>query len=171
MQAPTPVAANDLFYFSGGYPGGRPIKAIRAGASGDVSLKEKQTSSQQVAWQSERGSAYIPTPIVYGDYLYVCSDRGVLTCYSAKSGEQIYQVRLNQQGAGFSASPVASDGKLFLANEDGELFVVKAGPKYELFAANPMGEALMATPAISNGLIIVRGRHNIFAIGNRNTRE
>ena len=107
----------------------------------------------------------MPTPVVYGDLLYTCSNQGVLTAYNAKTGERIYQERLGGKGGAFTASPVASDGKIYLSSEDGDVFVVKAGPKYELLATNPVGEVMMARPAISDGLVIVRGLKHVFAFG------
>ena len=87
-----------------------------------------------------------------GDYLYSCNDRGLLICYNARTGEQVYQTRVGTKGATFSASPVAADGKLFLASEDGDVYVVKLGTQYELLAVNPMAEICMATPAIADNL-------------------
>ena len=106
----------------------------------------------------------MPTPLVYGDYLYVCANHGVLTVYEAKTGVRVYQQRIGDKGGSYSASPVAGDGKIYLSSEDGEVFVVKAGPKYELISDNKVGEVLMATPAISDGIIIIRGQHNVFAV-------
>jgi outer membrane protein assembly factor BamB len=106
----------------------------------------------------------MPTPIVYGDYLYTCGNNGVLTCYDAKTGERLYQQRIASQSNAFTASPIAADGRLYFAGEDGDVFVVKAGPKYELLAANPMGEVLMATPAISEGMIFVRSISCLYGI-------
>ena len=90
-----------------------------------------------------------------------------MTCLNAKTGEQLYQRRINEQSIGFSASPVAGDGKLFMASEDGDVYVIKAGPVYELMSVNQMGEPIIATPAIAGGMIIVRGQHHVFAIGGR----
>jgi outer membrane protein assembly factor BamB len=149
---------------TGGWPGGRPVKAFRPGANGNISLAAGQNRSAQVAWRLERGGPYVPTPIVYGDYLYVCNDRAVLTCYDVKTGEQIYQQRIEDKSIGFSASPVAADGKLYFPSEDGDVYVLRAGPKYELLAVNAMGESMMATPAISAGVIFVRGQNHLFAI-------
>jgi outer membrane protein assembly factor BamB len=161
---PTPFVAHDQVFVTGGWPGGRAIKVFRTGGSGDLSLPAGQNSSAQVAWRSERGGPYVPTPIVYGDYLYVYNDKGALSCHNVRTGELIFQHRINEQGAGFSASPVAADGKLYFPSEDGEIYVLKAGPKYELLSVNPMGEALMATPAISDGVMFVRGRNHLFAV-------
>ena len=107
----------------------------------------------------------MPTPIVYGELLYTCSNQGVLTAYNAKTGERVYQERVGGTGGAFTASPVASEGKIYLSSEDGDVFVVKAGPKYELLAKNPVGEVMMATPAISDGLVIVRTVSHLFAFG------
>jgi outer membrane protein assembly factor BamB len=154
-----------LIFICNSYRPNQPIYAIRAGASGDISLKDGVTSNEYVAWSMQRGGTYMPTPIIYGDYLYTCANHGVMTCYNARSGERVYQQRIGDKGGSYSASPVAADGKVYLSSEDGEVFVVKAGPKYELLATNTMGEVLMATPAISDGMIFVRGQHNLFAIG------
>ncbi|HKX29966.1 MAG TPA: PQQ-binding-like beta-propeller repeat protein, partial [Blastocatellia bacterium] len=81
-----------------------------------------------------------------------------------KTGARTYMQRLAEKGGSFSASPIAADGKLYFASEDGEIVVVKAGPKYELLSVNPMGEVLMATPAISDGMMIVRGQKHVFGV-------
>ena len=101
---------------------------------------------------------------MYGDYLYVCSDNGVLTQYLARTGEPGYRARLGNGGA-FSASPVAANGNLYFASEDGEVFVVKGGATYEMISRNQIGEVLMATPAIAGQLIIIRGQDHVFGIG------
>jgi outer membrane protein assembly factor BamB len=165
ITTPTPVVAHDLIYVTSGYRPVQPIYAIRLGASGDITLKDGKDSSEAIAWSKPRGGPYMPTPIVYGDVFYVCSNQGVLTAYNAKTGERLYQERLGGKGGAFTASPVASDGKIYLSSEDGDVFVVKAGPKYELLATNPVGEVMMATPAISDGLVIVRGVSHLFAFG------
>jgi outer membrane protein assembly factor BamB len=162
---PTPIISDDLVIITGGYPtGSRPIYAIRPGGEGDISPAEGETSNEYLAWKTRRGSPYTPTPLAYNGILYACVDNGILSAYDLKTGERLYQKRL-AVGAGFSASPVASDGKLYFLSEDGDVFVVKAGPEYELISMNEMGETLMASPAISDGVLIVRGRDHLFAIG------
>ena len=160
MQAP--LIAHELIYITGGYPPGRAMYAFRPGAAGDISLKPGEEKNAFLAWTSSKGSPYTPTPIIYGDQLYVLSDNGVLSSYDAKTGALIYQQRLSSS---FSASPVAADGKLYLASEDGDVFVVKAGKQYELLSRNTMGQPLMATPALSQGMLIVRGENAIYALG------
>src|ERR1044071_6173983 len=160
MQAP--LIAHDLIYITGGYPPGRAMYAFRPGAAGDISLKSGEEKNAFLAWTSSKGSPYTPTPIIYGDQFYVVADNGVLSSYDAKTGALIYQQRLPSS---FSASPVAADGKLYLASEDGDMFVVKAGRQYELLQKNVMGQPLMATPAITQGMIIVRADNAIYALG------
>ena len=164
VKVPSPVVANDLFYLSGGNPRGREFYVVRPNATGDISLPKGQESSQSIAWRKSNGSPYTPTPIVYGDYLYICNDNGVLTVYDAKNGRQAYVHRIGTKGSTFSASPIAARGNLYFASEDGEVFVIKAGPVYELLATNQMGEPLMATPAISDGILLIRGQQNVFAV-------
>ncbi len=166
MQAP--LVGHDLIYITGGYPAGRAMYAFHPGAVGDISLKAGEETNQFLAWHSSKGSPYTPTPIIYGDLFYTCADNGVLSAYDAKTGALVYQQRLPSS---FSASPVAANGKLYLASQDGEVFVVKAGNNYELLATNPMGQALMATPAISDGLLIIRSENYVYAIGEKPGRS
>ena len=166
ITIPTPIIGPGMVIVTNGYAGVQPIYAIKPGASGDITLKGDRTSSESIAWSTNRGGPYIPTPIIYGGQLYVLGINGVLAAYNVATGERIYQERV-EGGTSFSASPVAADGKLYFASEDGDVFVVKAGPKYELLAKNAIGQVIMATPAISNGVIIVRGLKDVFAIGAR----
>ncbi|MDQ1590352.1 MAG: hypothetical protein QOG71_979 [Pyrinomonadaceae bacterium] len=164
VQMPAPVVANDLIIVTGGYPGNRPVKAFRPGASGDISLKEGEETTPALAYRLARGSSYTGTPLVYGELMYISGDNGMLRVFEAKTGKPVYEQRLP---ATFSASPVAADGKIYLASEDGDVFVFKAGAAYELLATNPMGEPLMATPAISGNLLIVRSQSYVYAIGKK----
>ena len=164
VTTPTPVVAHNLIFITNGYRVIQPIYAIRPGGSGDISLKEGQESNDFVAWSKKRGGPYMASPLVYGDYLYICGLQGIIACYNAKTGERLYQQRLGEGGA-FTASPVCADGKVYFTSEDGDVFVVKAGPTYELLATNPIGEVCMPSPAISDGKLFVRAEHHVFAIG------
>ena len=166
ITTPTPIVAHDLIFVTSGYAPIQPIYAIKPGANGDISLKQGTETNDFIAWSKQRGGPYMPTPIVYGDLLYTCSNQGVLAAYNATTGERVYQERLGGTGAAFTASPVASDGKIYLASEDGDVFVVKAGPKYELLSKNPVGEVMMATPAISDGIVVVRTISHLYGFGN-----
>jgi len=164
ITVPTPFVAHDLVYVASGYAPIQPIYAIKLGASGDITLQGEAENNDAIAWSKKRGGPYMPTPIVYGDYLYTCGNNGVLACYDARTGESVYKGRVaGEQSTAFTASPVAADGKLYFTSEDGDVYVVKAGPQYELLATNPVGEVCMATPAISGGTFFVRGRSHLIA--------
>lgn len=165
ITAPTPVYSEDLIVVASGRRPEAPIFVIRAGASGDITLGKGLSSSDQIAWSRQQRGPYMPTPLIYGGFLYVLANQGIFDCYELRSGKEIYRQRIPHQGGGFSASPVAADGRIYLPSEDGDIFVVKAGKDFELLATNPMGERLMATPALSDGRIFVRGEHNLFSIG------
>jgi outer membrane protein assembly factor BamB len=107
----------------------------------------------------------MPTPLIYGEQLYVLANQGILDCYRLTTGKELYRQRLAHQGGGFSASPVACDGRIYLPSEDGDIFVVQAGTSGEVVGSNPMGERLMATPALASGRMFVRGERHLFAIG------
>ena len=163
IAIPTPIVGPGVIIVTNGYRGVQPIFAIKPGASGDITLAKDQTQNASIAWSTTRGGPYIPTPVIYGDHLYVLQINGVLAAYNVRTGERLYQERVGPGGS-FSASPVAGDGKIYLTSEDGDVFVVKAGPKYELLATNHMGQVVMATPAISDGILIIRGLKDVVAI-------
>jgi outer membrane protein assembly factor BamB len=165
ITAPTPIAGADLMYVTSGYQPQKPIYAIRAGARGDISLKDGATSNDGVAWSWPRGGSYISTPLLYRGHLYTTSANGVLGCYDAATGEQVYEQRIAGKGGAYSASAVAADGRLYLSSEDGELHVIRAGRDHELLATNTFGEPLMATPAIASGRLFVRTTRHLYAIG------
>ena len=164
ITAPTPVYSGDLIVVASGRRPEAPIFVIRAGASGNITLAKDQTSNRSVAWSRQQRGSYMPTPLIYGQYLYVLSNQGVFDCYDLKTGAEVYRQHLPHKGGGFSASPVAADGRIYLPSEDGDSFVVKAGAQYELLATNPSGELLMATPAIASGTMFVRTQHHVFAV-------
>ncbi len=105
------------------------------------------------------------TPIVYGDQLYTCTDNGIFTAYEAKTGEQRFRTRIGDGATGFTASAVAADGKLYYTGEEGDVFVVQAGPTADLLATNSMNEVCMATPAISDGRLFIRTQHHVYCVG------
>ena len=164
---PTPLAESGLLYISSGYvlDTTRPVFAIRPGAAGDITLKEGETSNAFVAWYRKQAGPYNPSPLVYGDFLYVLYDRGLLSCYDAWTGKEIYtKKRIDPKANAFTSSPWAYDGKIFCLSEDGDTFVIKAGPKYELLGKNSLEEMCMATPAIARSSLIIRTISKIYRI-------
>ncbi|HEV3118519.1 MAG TPA: PQQ-binding-like beta-propeller repeat protein [Gemmataceae bacterium] len=162
---PTPFARHGLLHVSSGYvlAQRQPIFAVRPGALGDISLQDNETNNSFIAWGAKKGGPYNPSPLVYGDYLYVLYDQGMLSCYDARSGKEIY----NRQRLGanaFTSSPWAYDGKIFCQSEDGDTFVIQAGPKFAKLGKNGIGEMCMATPAIADGSLIIRTLTKVYRI-------
>lgn len=166
IPAPTPIGADGLIFIAAaGLGGQRPLVAVRPGGRGDISLASTESSNAQVRWSRPARGPFIPTPLVYQGILYVLANNGVLDAYDAGTGEEIYRQRLPAIGSGFSASPVAADGKLYIANEDGQVMVIAAGREFRHIATNSIPELVMATPALSNGVLYLRGASSVFAIG------
>ncbi len=161
VKTPTPFASEGLVIFAGGYRG-RPLFAIRAGARGDVSVAEDAGSGPFLAWRTEPGGPYTTTPLAYRDLLYAVRDEGILGVHDLKTGALVYRERT---GTTHSASPVASDGKVFVAGEEGQVLVLRAGRAFEVLARNEMKETVFATPAIARGALFVRTRGHLYAIG------
>jgi hypothetical protein len=167
---PTPFASHGLVFINSGYPGAspRPVYAIRPGASGDISLKPGETSNEFIVWYQPLLGTYNTSSLVYGDYYYTLLDRGFLLCHDVRTGRQIYgRQRISAESAGFSASPWAYNGKIFLLSEDGDTFVVQAGPEYKLLGKNSLNEMALATPAVVRSSVILRTQSSLYRIGKR----
>ncbi len=165
IPTPTPVVGHGLIFITSAHGNESPVHAIRPTATGDISLKGDETSNAGVAWSVPRAGSYMATPLLYGDYLYVMRWNGILGAYEARTGTRAYQQRLGQGATAFTASPVASGGHIYFATEDGEVYVIKAGPTFELVATNKLDAAMLATPAISDGRLFIRTKDEILAFG------
>lgn len=165
ITAPTPFAADGLIVVSSGRGPERPIFVVRPGTRGDLTLEKDQTASASIAWSKTGRGSYMPTPLAYDGILYVLGNNGVFDAYDLQTGKEIYRQRLEPVGSGFSASPVAADGRIYLSSEDGEIIVVAAGREFKQLGVSSMGELLMATPALSGGVMYVRSVSSLFAIG------
>lgn len=159
VKVPTPVVSGGLVVVSGGAPRGRQFYGVRAGRETEAS-----GSGDRIAWTVQKGGPYTPTPIVVGRVLFVLGDNAVLSAYEVRTGKLLHQGRVPETGGAYSASPVAANGLLYLSSEDGDIHVVRAEAAFEVVAANAMGEALMATPAIADGMLIVRGARHVFGV-------
>jgi outer membrane protein assembly factor BamB len=164
IPIPTPVVHDGFVYITNAHGPGAPVFAIRETATGDISLQEGSTTSAGVVWSYPRGGGYMATPLVYRGLLYILNYNGVLIVYDAKTGERKFQQRLADGSTAFTASPVAADGKVYMASEDGRIFVLKAGSTYELLSTNEMGENTLATPALSEGIMLWRTQGHVVAI-------
>ena len=183
----TPVASEDMLYVGtgggpggfggfgrggapgggeGGIAGGKPLFAVKAGASGDISLKEGEDENDSVAWYQKQGGPGTASPLLYQGYLYILEERGgFLSCYDAKTGEKVYKERI--AGArGFTSSPWAYDGKLFFLDDAGTTHVIKAGAEFEILGKNALGEMCWSSPAVANGAVFLRTVDHLFCIRN-----
>ena len=164
----TPYEHNGLLYVSSGYvmDQTKPIYAIRPGASGDISLKDSETSNQFIAWSQPKAAPYNPTTLIYEDRLHVLYDRGLVSCFNPMDGKEIYgPVRLPKGGA-FTSSPWAYDGKVFYLNEDGVTHVIKSSDQLDVVHTNKLEEddMCMATPAIVGDKLLIRTAARIYCI-------
>ena len=165
IPVPTPIvdAANNLIFLASAHGPQAPLFAVRPSARGEITLDDGKEQSEAIAWSKKRFGVYMQTPILYRDLLYGCRDTGVMMCLDPRTGKEHYTQRLDG-GVGFTASPVAADGKLYFTSEDGQVHVVKAGAKFEELATNPLGEVCMATPAISQGVLFFRTQAHVVAV-------
>ncbi len=164
VPVPTPVVGHDLIFLTSAHGRMRPIYAIKRGAQGLLNIDPDECAD--MAWSYPRAGVYMQTPLVYGDYLYLNSDGGVLSCYDAKTGKRMYKERVGDGANGFSGSPVAADGKIYLSGESGQVVVVNAGPELDPPITNDLGETCMATPAVSEGRLYFRTRNHVIALAN-----
>jgi outer membrane protein assembly factor BamB len=169
ITAPTPIMAGGVVIVASGRRPERPIFAVRLGARGDLTLEKDRTSNNAIAWSKTGRGSYMPTPLAYDGILYVLNNDGIFDAYDVQTGQEIYRQRLAPVGSGFSASPVAADGRIYLSNEDGDILIIAAGREFRQIGTNSMGELLMATPALSDGVMYVRSSSSLFAIGQART--
>jgi outer membrane protein assembly factor BamB len=158
---PAPVYHEDLVYVMSGYLNPN-LMAIRLGRTGDL------TGSDAVVWSTSRGTSYSASPVLFDDKLYTITDRGMLSCYNARTGEPYYQMTRLPKPYSFKSSPVAANGKLYLTAEDEDVIVVKMGKKFEVLATNTLaGQFFVSTPAIADGEIFLRGQNTLFCISRK----
>ena len=167
VPVPTPLTAHGLIFLSNGH-GRSPVYAISPSARGDITPRTGSDGLPDgLVWWRPRGGSYIPTPVIVGEYLYTCNDRGVLTVRDAKSGAAVYRHRVGDGSGTFTASAVATENQIYFSSEGGDVSVVKTGPDYELLGRNEVQEPILATPAIVGDLILLRTTRHLYCIGNR----
>ncbi len=155
----SPVVAGDLVLGTCGFvTAQKHFVAVRPGTPGP------QGAKPQEVWRLERAVSYLPTPLVKGDLVFLCSEQGMATCLNASSGKLLWQERLN---GNFSASPVCAGDHLYCVSNDGEVVILKASDKFELVARNGLGEATQCTPAVAGGRIFFRTQAHLICIGGK----
>ena len=181
ISIPQPFSANGLLYVTSGYVGDavRPVFAIRPGAQFDITLQAGQASNDAVVWYQDRAGPYHPTPLVYGDYYFTLLDQGFYTVHDAHTGEEQYyseQQVLNQEvrrrvavgAGGFTASPWAYNGKIFVLSEEGSAYVIDPADDFTVVGSNDLGEVAMSSPAIVRGSLFIRTRSHLWRLSNTN---
>ncbi|HUE13989.1 MAG TPA: PQQ-binding-like beta-propeller repeat protein [Planctomycetaceae bacterium] len=144
--------------------GGGGLYAVRADASGDVTLKEGETSNSGVAWSQSRGGPEKASPLIYQGHLYVLrTNGGIVTCYDAKTGKQLYRQRIPGATA-FWTSPWAGEGKIFCLDDSGTTHVLDAGPQFKELGTNKLNEMFWASPAIAGKSVLLRSVENLYCI-------
>ena len=163
---PSPIAAHGLVYVTSGYVGDRdrPVYAIRPGAEGTSAIGENPAEHPQVAWSQPQAGPYNTSPIVYGDFYYTLLDRGFMTCHDARTGKPIYEKTRFPEKASFTASPWAYNGKVFCLSEDGDTYVVEAGPAFKVVGVNSLNEFCLATPAVADGKLLLRTASRLYCL-------
>ena len=163
IPVPTPIVGDGLAYFTSAHGVFRPMRAVRLEARGDITPEDIQETNEGIAWVHFRKGNYMQTPILVGDNLFGCDDRGTLTCFDAQTGQIYFSERL--QGGGFTASLVSDGTRLYVTSEPGTIWVVEATRSFSQLATNELGENCLATPAIADGTLYFRTQHSLIAIG------
>ena len=166
IQIPSPVAGENLIYFNSAHGSMSPIMAISTAAKGDITLKTGETSNEFVKWYQPRGGSYIHTMLLYHNKLYNVSWNGVINCLDPFTGKEIYNAKLGKSES-FIASPVASDGKIYIVNETGTLYIIGDGPAFKVLKQIPFNDICMTAPAITDGMIFFRTQQFLFAAGKK----
>ena len=162
---PTPFAYQGLLYINGGR--GRSLFAIRPGATGDITLKEGQTSNEYIAWSQPRAGTYLPSSLAYEGAIYTLTETGILNRFDAKTGKQTYKTRIDPAATAFTTSPWAYNGKLFCLSEEGLTFVVNTTEEFKLSHVNELDDMAQASPALVGERLLIRTEHRLYSIRRR----
>ena len=166
IQIPTPIIGNNLVYFNSAHGKSSPIIAVRTSATGDITLKGNETANSGVQWSLPRGGSYMQTMLLYRNRLYNLNWNGSINCLDPETGKEIYNAKLGSARS-FIASPVASDGRIYTADEEGTVYIIRDGDTFELLAEIPMKDICMTAPAITDGMIFFRTQNNLYAVGKK----
>lgn len=166
IPIPTPVVGRDLIYFNSAHGRLSPVLAVKKSATGDITLKEDETSNEGVEWSYQRGGAYIQSMLLYNNYIYNTRLNGQVQCFNALTGEEIYREKIGKAEF-FLSSPVASDGKIYITSVPGVVYILDSGPEFRITGEFQLGDVCMTTPAITDGMMIFRTEHNLVAVGKK----
>ena len=162
---PSPFAYAGLLHINGGR--GRPLFALRPGATGDISLGKDQTSNEYVVWAAPRSGTYLPSSVAYEGAIYTLTETGILSRFDAKTGKQTYKTRIDPTATAFTTSPWVYNGKLFCLSEEGQTFVIATGANFKLLHVNELDDMAQATPALVGDRLLLRTEHRLYSIRRR----
>lgn len=166
IQIPTPILGEGLIFFNSAHGKSSPVIAVKSTAIGDITLKEGETSNSFVQWSIPRGGSYIHTMLLYRNRLYNIAWNGTINCYDPATGTEIYNSKLGKSKS-FIASPVASDGRIFIVDEEGTVYIISSGDKFNLIKEIQLNEICMTAPAIADGNIYFRTQNYLYAVGKK----
>ena len=166
IQIPTPVVGDNLIFFNSAHGKSSPVMAVKNSASGDITLKDNETENAYVQWSIPRGGSYIHTMLLYRNKLYNVNWNGTINCMDPATGKEIYNAKLGKSKS-FIASPVASDGKIFIVDEEGTLYIISDSDNFEILKVIPLNDVCMTAPAITDGMIFFRTQNYLFAAGKK----
>jgi outer membrane protein assembly factor BamB len=166
IQIPTPIVGNDMIYFNSAHGRSNPILAVKTNATGDITLKENETSNEYIRWSIPRGGSYMHTMLLYNNHLYNANWNGLVVCIDPLTGKEIYNAKLGKTKS-FIASPVASDGKIYIVDEEGTVYILKDGDTFNLIAEIPLKDNCLTAPSITEGMIYFRTQKYLFAVGKK----
>jgi outer membrane protein assembly factor BamB len=166
IQIPTPIVGNDMIYFNSAHGRSSPIIAVKTNAVGDITLQESETTNEYIKWSLPRGGSYMHTLLLYKNHLYNANWNGALFCLDPLTGKEIYNAKLGKTKS-FIASPVASDGKIYIVDEEGTVYIVQDSDSFNLLAEIPLNDICMTAPAITDGMIIFRTQKYLIAVGKK----
>jgi outer membrane protein assembly factor BamB len=166
IQIPTPIVGNGLIYFNSAHGRSSPILAVKTNATGNITLKEGETTNAGIQWSIPRGGSYIHTLLLYGNHLYNVNWNGSVVCLDPLTGKEIYNAKLGNAKS-FIASPVASDGKIYIVDEQGTIYILQDGDTFNLLSEIPLNDICMTAPAITDGMIYFRTQNYLIAAGKK----
>ncbi|HLN19555.1 MAG TPA: PQQ-binding-like beta-propeller repeat protein [Bacteroidales bacterium] len=166
IQIPTPILGKDVIYFTSGHGSVSPVMAIRNSARGDITLKNDDKSNEYVKWFNPRAGSYMHTLLLYNGLLYSLEWNGMLRCIDPETGNEVYNAKLGKADS-FVASPVASDGRIFIVGEHGIVYIIGDGRTYRLLSEIPMNEISLVAPAITEGMIFFRTQGNLYCVSEK----
>ncbi|MEK6337296.1 MAG: PQQ-binding-like beta-propeller repeat protein [Acidobacteriota bacterium] len=164
---PMPFAYDGLLHINGGR--GKPLFALRPGATGDISLGKDQTSNEYVVWSQPRAGTYLPSSLAYEGAVYSLTETGILSRFDAKTGKQTYKTRIDPKATAFTTSPWAYNGKLYCLSEEGQTFVIATGEQFQLLHVNDLDDMALASPALVGERLLIRTEHRLYSIRRGNT--